>query len=116
VLVLLPPSESKAPPAARGKPLDLAVLSFPALTATRERVLDAVAAVSAGPDAVRRLGADRGHGVEHAFAGGGQRRERESGQVERLAAGGRRGLGLRRRQQHEHDDAGYRRRRPSAPP
>jgi uncharacterized protein len=55
VLVLLPPSESKAPPAARGKPLDLTALSFPALNAVRDRVLDAVAAISAGPDAVRRL-------------------------------------------------------------
>jgi cytoplasmic iron level regulating protein YaaA (DUF328/UPF0246 family) len=57
VLVLLPPSESKALPAARGRPVDLDALSFPDLGPTRARVLDALVAVSAGPDAVRRLGA-----------------------------------------------------------
>jgi cytoplasmic iron level regulating protein YaaA (DUF328/UPF0246 family) len=41
VLVLLPPSEGKYAPG-RGKPLDLATLSFPELTATRDRVLDAL--------------------------------------------------------------------------
>ncbi len=56
MLVLLPPSESKAAPAARGKPVDLDALSFPALTGTRARVLDALVGVSAGADAVRRLG------------------------------------------------------------
>ena len=40
MLVLLPPSEGKAAPPVRGKPLDLATLSFPALGATREQVLD----------------------------------------------------------------------------
>jgi cytoplasmic iron level regulating protein YaaA (DUF328/UPF0246 family) len=55
VLVLLPPSESKSPPAARGKPVDLDTLSFPELTSTRLRVLDALAAVSAAPDALRKL-------------------------------------------------------------
>ncbi len=56
MLVLLPPSESKAAPAARGKPVDLAALSFEGLTATRTRVLDALTTVSSAPDAVRRLG------------------------------------------------------------
>ena len=56
MLVLLPPSESKSPPAARGKPVDLDALSFPGLTPTRMRVLDALAGASAAPDALRRLG------------------------------------------------------------
>jgi len=38
VLILLPPSEGKTP-ASRGKPLDLATLSYPDLTAPRRQVL-----------------------------------------------------------------------------
>jgi cytoplasmic iron level regulating protein YaaA (DUF328/UPF0246 family) len=41
VLILLPPSEGKAV-GGRGAPLDLTTLSFPALTATRCRLVDAV--------------------------------------------------------------------------
>jgi cytoplasmic iron level regulating protein YaaA (DUF328/UPF0246 family) len=41
VLVLLPPSEGKAAPR-RGAPLDLDALSFPELTATRDRLLHAL--------------------------------------------------------------------------
>ena len=41
MLILLPPSEGKSA-ARRGKPLDLADLSFPALTPARERVLTAL--------------------------------------------------------------------------
>ena len=44
-LVLLPPSEGKLAPA-RGRPLDLAALSFPPLTPLRESLLD---------DALRRV-------------------------------------------------------------
>jgi cytoplasmic iron level regulating protein YaaA (DUF328/UPF0246 family) len=41
VLILLPPSEGKAAPR-RGKPLDLATLSSPVLTATRTTLLEAL--------------------------------------------------------------------------
>jgi len=46
VLILLPPSEGKAA-GGRGRPLDLTSLSLPALTAARERVIDALGALSA---------------------------------------------------------------------
>lgn len=45
MLVLLPPSEGKTSPA-RGKPLDLDSLSFPSLTGTRERLVDALTALA----------------------------------------------------------------------
>jgi len=58
-LVLLPPSEGKAV-GSRGRPLDPGSLSFPELTPVRDRVLDALAAASARPDALDVLGAPRG--------------------------------------------------------
>ncbi len=55
MLVLLPPSEGKSP-ARRGRPLDLASLSWPELTATRHHVIDAVATTSQAPGAFEILG------------------------------------------------------------
>ncbi len=48
MLVLLAPSEGKTAPR-RGKPLDLGTLVHPELTSRREAVLDALAALCAGP-------------------------------------------------------------------
>jgi len=56
VLILLPPSEGKAPPRRRGRPVDLDALAMPELTPTRRAVRDALMAVSAGPDALAVLG------------------------------------------------------------
>ncbi len=63
MLVLLPPSETKAS-RGRGRPLDLGSLSLPALTPDRERVLEAVATASARPDAMEVLEVPRSLGAE----------------------------------------------------
>jgi cytoplasmic iron level regulating protein YaaA (DUF328/UPF0246 family) len=55
VLILLPPSESKTG-RTRGRPVDLATLSFPELRDTRQAVAAAVAKISNHPDAAQVLG------------------------------------------------------------
>lgn len=47
MLIVLPPSEGKSEPR-RGKPLDLGALSFPVLTETRSRVIDALVELCSG--------------------------------------------------------------------
>ena len=64
MLILLPPSEGKAVPRRRGTPVDLTALSTPALTGTRLAVRDALAALSAEPDAAVRLGVSPGLAAE----------------------------------------------------
>ncbi len=55
MLILLPPSESKAT-RARGRPSVPSSWSFPSLTPTRERVTEALVSVSASAEAARLLG------------------------------------------------------------
>nr|WP_232531637.1 peroxide stress protein YaaA [Microlunatus antarcticus] len=59
-MILLPPSEGKAAPARRGRPVDLAALPHPGLTPLREELLDALAVASAQPGAAAALGLSPG--------------------------------------------------------
>ncbi len=59
MLLLLPPSEGKTPPAA-GRPVELTSLTAPELATMRGRVLDALAAVSARAHAPSALGVGPG--------------------------------------------------------
>ena len=60
MLILLPPSEGKAAPRRRGRPVDLTSLGLPELTPTRAVVRDALVAASARPDALGLLGVGEG--------------------------------------------------------
>jgi len=60
MLILLPPSEGKAAPARRGRPVDLDALPHPALTPLRSELLTALAVASAQAGAAAALGLSPG--------------------------------------------------------
>ncbi|GLW07939.1 UPF0246 protein [Microtetraspora sp. NBRC 13810] len=63
MLILLPPSESKAA-AGAGAPVQVAELGFPTLAPARERVLDALTTLCRGPGAQAVLGLSDGQAAE----------------------------------------------------
>lgn len=53
MLILLPPSEGKAPAPRRGKPVELTRLTLPALTCVREKIVDALSELCSDADPAR---------------------------------------------------------------
>lgn len=84
MLVLLPPSEGKTAPL-RGKPLDLATLSYPSLTEARSRMLDALVELSDRPDAAEVLGL--GHTLVEEVRRNGELREAPTARADRVYSG-----------------------------
>jgi uncharacterized protein len=64
LLIIVPPSESKRPPAPTGRPVDLEGLSFPELLPTRSRIAQALVRTSGDLDAFQRLGVRHGRAPE----------------------------------------------------
>ncbi|WP_195909022.1 YaaA family protein [Microlunatus sp. Gsoil 973] len=63
-MILLPPSEGKAAPAGRGRPVDIDALWTPGLAGARRKIVDALREASAGPDGAAVLGLTDGRRSE----------------------------------------------------
>lgn len=64
MLILLPPSEGKAAPTRRGRPVDVDALSTPELAGARRKIIDALVEVSAAADGAAVLGLSDGQRAE----------------------------------------------------